>query len=102
MHHIAQHLRWRHAVHIAFVFKKYTDIGAVVVAQPHFIDQIGEMFLQRLIDEAALHQLQAAEVKLACHGWRQKVTQKDARSFGLYQHLLEKFVVWVDDFGHVR
>jgi hypothetical protein len=57
------------------------------VAQRHFVDQIGEMRLQRLIDEGVLHQLQATEVKLLCHGRRQKVTQKDARSFGLRQHL---------------
>lgn len=71
-----------------------TDVGR---AQRHFIEQSGEMFLQRLIDEGVLHQLQAAEVKLASHGWRQKVTRKDAHNFGLHQHLLEELVVQVDD-----
>ena len=69
-HQVIQELPLKPGVRIALVLQQDIDQRLTAALQTHLIEQVREMFPQRIIDERVLPQLQRPRYQPTGNGWR--------------------------------
>ena len=75
--------------------KQEVDVSRLSLVQGHFVEQVGEMFLETGINKAILAYFQRTQVKMSQDIRRQGVTDKVAGRIPAREEFFEKTVVVV-------
>ncbi len=99
-YHVAQYLERRQRIRIAFVFQEQIEVGKRTVVQLNLVEQVGKLFLQIRVDEAAGLQAEAFQVERVYHRFRQIIGKEIPSHFDAGECFFEKFVVGVGEIAH--